>query len=70
VVTPWLDDGDVKLYHGDAAEVLSQLPAASVQTCVTSLVARHHGRRSIGIDLSESYLGIAARRLQQLSLLV
>ena len=36
VVVPWLDDGDVKLYHGDAAEVLSQLPAGSVQTCVTS----------------------------------
>jgi DNA modification methylase len=36
VVVPWLDDGDVKLFHGDAAEVLAQLPAASVQTCVTS----------------------------------
>jgi DNA modification methylase len=35
----------------------------------TSLVARKHGRRSIGIDLSEEYLGIAARRLSQLSLL-
>lgn len=34
----------------------------------TALVARKHGRRCIGIDLSEEYLGIAARRLQQLSL--
>jgi DNA modification methylase len=35
----------------------------------TALVARNHGRRCIGIDLSSEYLGIAARRLQQLSLL-
>ena len=35
----------------------------------TALVARKHGRRCIGIDLSESYLEIAARRTQQLSLL-
>ena len=34
----------------------------------TALVARKHGRRCIGIDLSVDYLGIAARRLQQLSL--
>jgi DNA modification methylase len=34
----------------------------------TALVARKHGRRCIGIDLSAEYLGIAARRLQQLSL--
>ena len=35
-MTPWLDDGDVALYHGDAAAVLRSLPAGSVQTCVTS----------------------------------
>jgi DNA modification methylase len=34
----------------------------------TALVARNHGRRCIGIDLSAEYLGIAAKRLQQLSL--
>jgi DNA modification methylase len=34
----------------------------------TCLVARKHGRRAIGIDLSSDYLDIAARRLQQLSL--
>jgi DNA modification methylase len=32
-------------------------------------VARDHGRHSIGIDLSAEYLDLAARRLQQLSLL-
>ena len=31
-------------------------------------VARKHGRHAIGIDLSASYLELAARRLQQLSL--
>ena len=35
----------------------------------TMLVARNHGRHSIGIELSEDYLKIAAKRLQQLSLL-
>jgi len=35
----------------------------------TALVARKHGRRSIGIELSEPYARMAAERLQQLSLL-
>jgi len=35
----------------------------------TALVARKHGRRSVLIELSEAYCGLAARRLQQLSLL-
>ena len=35
----------------------------------TALVARKHGRRCIGIDLSAEYLEIAAKRTQQLSLL-
>jgi DNA modification methylase len=35
----------------------------------TCKVARDHGRHSIGIDLSEDYLRLAARRLQQQSLL-
>jgi DNA modification methylase len=35
----------------------------------TALVARRHGRRSIGIELNEEYAKLAARRLQQLSLL-
>jgi tRNA G10 N-methylase Trm11 len=38
-------------------------------SATTNLVARHHGRHSIGIELNETYLEIAAKRLQQLSLL-
>lgn len=34
--TPWLDDGDVQLYHGDVRKVLEQLPARIARTCVTS----------------------------------
>ena len=33
---PWLDDGDVALYHGDALTVLQVLPSGIAQTCVTS----------------------------------
>jgi DNA modification methylase len=32
-------------------------------------VARNHSRHTIGIDLNADYLEMAARRLQQLSLL-
>lgn len=35
----------------------------------TAKVARDHGRHSVGIDLNTDYLQLAARRLQQLSLL-
>lgn len=35
----------------------------------TALVARRLGRKSIGIELNESYAALAAKRLQQLSLL-
>jgi hypothetical protein len=38
-------------------------------SATTMLVARNHGRHSIGIELNEDYLKIAAKRLQQLSLL-
>lgn len=34
--TPYIDDGDVRLYHGDALEVLSALPSSSAHCCVTS----------------------------------
>jgi hypothetical protein len=35
-VTPWLQDPDVTLYHGDVLAVLRELPAESVDCCVTS----------------------------------
>jgi DNA modification methylase len=35
-VTPWLDDGDVRLYHGDNLDVLRALPDRSVHMCATS----------------------------------
>ena len=35
----------------------------------TALVARKHGRKCIGIELSADYCALSARRLQQLSLL-
>jgi DNA modification methylase len=38
-------------------------------SATTMLVARNHGRHSIGIELNSEYLKIAAKRLQQLSLL-
>ena len=33
---PYLDDNDVRLYHGDVLDVLREMDAESVQTCVTS----------------------------------
>ncbi len=36
----------------------------------TAYVARKHGRRSIGIELNPAYCDLAARRMQQQSLLV
>jgi DNA modification methylase len=33
---PWLQDADVTLYHGDVLQVLRELPAESVDCCVTS----------------------------------
>jgi DNA modification methylase len=35
-VTPWLQDPDVVLYHGDVLAVLRELPTESVDCCVTS----------------------------------
>jgi len=35
-VTPFVDDADFTLYVGDVREVLAELPAASVNCCVTS----------------------------------
>lgn len=35
-MSPWLDDGDVRLYHGDCLDVLRGLPDGSVDAVVTS----------------------------------
>lgn len=51
---PYLDDGDVRLYHGDVLDVLSEMPSESVQTCVTSPPywgLRNYGEeRQIGLE--------------------
>jgi hypothetical protein len=59
--------------HGTPGCPLEPVPCTVLDpfagSATTMLVARHHGRHSIGIELNESYLEIAAKRLQQLSLL-
>lgn len=45
-MTPYFDDGQVTLWHGDALEVLRALPAASVDCCVTS--PPYYGLRDYG----------------------
>lgn len=35
-MTVWLDDGDVRLHHGDALTVLRDMPDEAVDACVTS----------------------------------
>jgi DNA modification methylase len=35
-VTPHLDDGDVRIWLGDAIDCLRAMPAGSAQTCITS----------------------------------
>lgn len=35
-MTPYLDDGDVRLFHGDALEQLALMPSESVQCIITS----------------------------------
>jgi DNA modification methylase len=60
--TGWTDCG-----HGDYRPGIVLDPFMGSGT--TALVARKHGRRSIGIDLSPDYCAMAAKRLAQLSLL-
>lgn len=47
-MTPWLDDGDVRLYHGDCLDVLRSLPDRSVHMCATS--PPFYGLRDYGVD--------------------
>ena len=69
----YLDDGDVRLYHGDALETVREMPDESVDCVVTS--PPYWGLRDYGTgewdggDPDCEYLELAARRLQQLSLL-
>jgi len=34
-LTPYIDDGDQRIYHGDCIDVMQQLPAASVSVIIT-----------------------------------
>lgn len=47
-MTPYYDDGQAALYLGDAIEVLREMPAASVNMCVTS--PPYWGLRDYGVD--------------------
>lgn len=47
-VTPWLDDGDVRIYHGDVLDVLTELPAESVDCVITS--PPYYGLRDYGVE--------------------
>lgn len=47
-VIPYLSDPDVTLYHGDALEVLRELPAESVDLVATS--PPFYGLRDYGVD--------------------
>jgi DNA modification methylase len=61
-VTPWLDDGDVRLYLGDNLDVLRQLPDRSVHMCATSppfyglrsYIADGHDDKPLEIGLEET----------------
>lgn len=47
-MTPYYDDGQIVLYHGDALAVLCQLPAKSVDCAVTS--PPYYGLRDYGVE--------------------
>ena len=63
---PGTDLGDFEFTYDPVPCTVLDPFAGSGTTC---LVARNHGRHSIGIELNETYLEIARTRLQQLSLL-
>jgi DNA modification methylase len=48
IVDPFLSDTDVTLHHGDACEVLRELPEKSVHMCVTS--PPFYGLRDYGVE--------------------
>lgn len=62
------------LYLAESLVLLGSWPGGTVLdpfagSGTTCLAARRHGRRTIGIELDREYAELAARRLQQLSLL-
>jgi len=69
------DDVDAERVRGSLPVLRSHVRRAGVVldpflgSGTTALVARRHGRRTIGIELNPTYAQLAARRLQQLSLL-
>lgn len=65
-MTPLIDDPDFTLYVGDVRDVLRELEPESVHCTVTS--PPYWGLRDY-VELSPEYAALAARRLQQLSLL-
>lgn len=71
-----VDDGAVtrrRWFHEPGCDGRNWRPGVVLDPFIGSgtvaKVARDHQRHAIGIDLNEQYLGLAARRLQQLSLL-
>jgi len=64
---PYLDDGDVRLYLGDVVDVLREMDAESVQTCVTSPPywgLRDYGTGDAQIGLEASPGAYVARMVQ------
>jgi site-specific DNA-methyltransferase (cytosine-N4-specific) len=59
--------------QGGLVQVLHPIPCTVLDPFLgsgtTAYVARKHGRRTIGIELNPDYCALAARRMQQLSLL-
>lgn len=67
---PYLEDADFTLYQGEALTVLRELPEEAVDASggTTARAARLLGRRSIGIEIDESFCAAAAASTQQLPL--
>ena len=73
VTTGWEPTCPCGTMYGGVLTSPAPLPATVLDPFLgsgtTALVARKHGRRAIGIELSPAYCEMAARRTRQLSLL-